>query len=140
MRKLFLSIHLSFLNFNELIFSKKGAEKKPQIWHGMCYGECWGKIQTRLNGCGRGILDFGNCSKQRTSVEVLLNNQVIGVAFPDPLDRSRTLSKIIEFDFKDGDILQLREWNGAIMFNNFHVVNCGHHPQEEKSINFTLHL
>ena len=106
----------------------------------MCYGECWGKIHTRLNGCGRGILDFGNCSKQRTSVEVLLNNQVIGVAFPDPLDGSHTLSKIIEFDFKDGDILQLREWNGVIMFNNFHVVNCGHHPQEEKSINFTLHL
>jgi len=51
-------------------------------------------------------------------------DEVVGVAFSTP-SGGYTLSKIIEFDFKDGDVLMLREYYAGILFNNFHVVNCG---------------
>ena len=34
----------------------------------------------------------------------------------------------MEFDFEDGDVLQLREIGSIVMFNSFHIINCGINP------------
>ena len=90
-------------------------------WYG--YGFDHGSIKTTLNGCGKARLDFGNCNPSPSSayVQVLLNGNEIGKA------TSNELSKKIEFDFNDGDILELAESPddlAIIKFNNFTVVGC----------------
>ena len=87
---------------------------------------CWnnwyidGSIQTELVGNGRGRLDFGNCYYWQTGVvRVLLNGTEIASA------SSLTPSVIIEFDFSNGETLELvEESNGIIQFNQFEVISC----------------
>ena len=68
-------------------------------------------------------MDFGNCDPGL--VEVLLNGELIATAFYAP---PSSLSKIVEFDFEDGDVLLLREAGSIVMFNSFHIINCGINP------------
>ena len=93
-------------------------------WYGYKSGiDPIGSIKTKLSGCGVGILDFGECSRGSGGdyfIQVNLNGNEIGRA------TSGQLSKTINIDFKDGDILELKEGTGYdyIRFNNFSVISC----------------
>ena len=97
-----------------------GSCRDDNSWYGSNkYGI--GSINTKLRGCGVAKLDFGECSDWRgTFTQVDLNGKEI--------DRATIgqLSKTIEFNFKDGDILELKEGNifSAIRFNSFTVISC----------------
>ena len=87
-------------------------------WFGFGSGDVVGMIKTILNGCGQGILDYGNCHSSG-QVEVLLDGVKIDQV------GSNTPSKIIEFSYTDGSILEIREPLAAIIkFNKFYALNC----------------
>ena len=90
-------------------------------WYGFLSGYRIGSISTTLRGCGVAKLDFGECAGYYTddSTKVYLNGKEIGRA-------GDQLSKTIEFNFKDGDILELKEGDdhGIIRFNSFTVISC----------------
>ena len=80
-----------------------------------------------MKRCGRARLNFGNCyideNKKRHQhkhyVQVKLNNVEIGQA------DAGISNKTIEFDFKDGDILELQDIAEAtIKFNDFVIISC----------------
>ena len=84
-------------------------------------------IKTTLNGCGRARLDYGNCQNQfgadsgMDSVHVMLNGNEISSA----ANNGQELSKTIEFDFTNGDILELNEDGpSAIRFNSMTILSC----------------
>ena len=80
-----------------------------------------GSINTTLSGCGMAKLDFGECNDESGhSTNVNLNGIEIGVA------TSGQLSKTIDVNFKDGDILELKQKNygSLIRFNSFTVMIC----------------
>ena len=85
-------------------------------------------IRTTLNGCGRARLDYGNCyfcffcdSSNYNFVFVRLN----GIEISRAANNNRELSITVEFDFKDGNILELFEVGlSAIKFNGFSVISC----------------
>ena len=91
-------------------------------WYGYLSGSGIGSINTTLRGCGVAKLDFGVCYGVRNgdSTQVNLNGKEIGRA--TGLQRSKT----IEFNFKDGDILELKEGSdySAIRFNSFTAISC----------------
>ena len=90
------------------------------------YGTCDDHYRTNfqtlkftLGGCGRASLDFGNCMNGYDDyVKVFLNGNEIGIA------NKNELSKKIEFDFNNGDLLQISSLKGLIKFNNFTIINC----------------
>ena len=90
-------------------------------WYGYLSGRRRGSINTTLRGCGVAKLDFGECAGNlaREFTQVNLNGKEIGRA------TGLQLSKTIEFNFKDGDILELKEGNGygVIRFNSFTVIS-----------------
>ena len=91
----------------------------PYTWWGDYAGQPSGYIRTRLNVCGKARLNFGNCYLNSDNVQVNLNNNEIGRA------KGGTDNKTIEFEFKDGDILELRDMGEAtIKFNDFAIINC----------------
>ena len=68
-------------------------------------------------------LDFGECWGEyfsESSTQVNLNGNEIGLA------SWYELSKTIDFNFKDGDILELKEGHSYsyIRFNSFTVISC----------------
>ena len=75
-------------------------------------------MKTTLYGYGKARLDFGNCRRSRYSsnVRAYLNENEIGKA------TINELSKKIEFDFNNGDTLELKGY--IIRFNNFTVLSC----------------
>ena len=83
-------------------------------------------IRTTLNGCGRARLDYGNCQNLFSnpgsdSVHVTLNGNEISSAVND----GNEVSKTIEFDFTDGNILELNEDGpSAIRFNSLTILSC----------------
>ena len=96
-------------------------------WYGWNGGTSikFGSISTRLSGCGVGKLDFGEFGEcwggsANSSVIVYLNGIEIGRAM------SNQKSITIVFNFKEGDLLQLREGasGGFIRFNSFTVISC----------------
>ena len=92
-----------------------------KVWYGFGSGGQEGSMTTRLSGCGHAILDFGNCWDRRTyKVEVYLNEKRISRA------NGSTPSKIVGFDFTDGDILKLKEDGAIIKFNKLTIINCKH--------------
>ena len=94
-------------------------------WFGSGFSSKIGSIKTVLNGCGWSVLDFGNCYTGGR-VEVYLNERKIDHAW------GNIPSKIIEFSFKDGDVLEIREPVAAIMkFNKFYTLKCGCQKQKE---------
>ena len=88
-------------------------------WHGFHGDNAIGSIKTTLHGCGSAQLDFGNCYRKGIT-QVKLNGELIGEA------SSNTPNKVIEFDFKAGAILKLRDegGNSVIQFTKFTILNC----------------
>lgn len=92
-------------------------------WYGFLNIGGKGSINTTLRGCGVAKLDFGQCSiygDPGDSTHVNLNGNEIGRAI------NLQPSKTIEFNFKDGDILELKEGSdfSAIRFNSFTIISC----------------
>ena len=87
-------------------------------WYGFRYDGGICSIDTTLRRCGVAKLDFGQCCLFDCSTQVNLNGKEIG--------RATQPSESIEFNFKDGDILELKEGRGnsAIRFNSFTVISC----------------
>jgi len=86
-------------------------------WYGYKIGSPIGFIRTTLNGCGKARLDFGNCANVGYT-QVKLDGNEISVA------NANEHSKIVEFTFQHGSVLELSDLNyGIIKFNNFHVVD-----------------
>ena len=110
----------SFINENY------GSCGDGNSWFGYLSVGGIGSINTTLRGCGVAKLDFGECSKYggpSAFILVNLNGKEIGRA------TRGQLSKTIEFNFKDGDILELKEGkdysvSSFIRFNNFTVISC----------------
>ena len=96
----------------------------PYTWWGEHPGTPSGYIRTNLNKCGRARLNFGNCFEENENypnhyVQVNLNNIEIGQA------KAGVANKTIEFDFKDGDVLELRDIDASsIKFNDFVIISC----------------
>ena len=99
----------------------------PYTWWGENIGSYNGFIKTSLKRCGRARLNFGNCyidenkkkHQHKHYVQVKLNNVEIGQA------DAGISNKTIEFDFKDGDILELQDIAEAtIKFNDFVIISC----------------
>ena len=87
-------------------------------WHGFHGDDEIGSIKTTLHGCGSAQLDFGNCYYEGIT-QVRLNGELIGEA------STNTPSKVIEFDYNDGAILELQELNTAIIvFNDLSITKC----------------
>lgn len=80
-------------------------------------GSLNGYIRTKMFGNGKARLDFGNCGRKGT-VKVLINSKEIDSAPPV------TISRSVEFEFTDGDELEIREEVGVILFNYFEVLEC----------------
>ena len=99
-----------------------GRCRDGNSWYGWLSGIGEGSINTTLRGCGVAKLDFGECSygDSGSSTQVNLNGKEIGRA------SGIQPSKIVEFNFKDGDILELKEgFSGDfIRFNSFTVISC----------------
>ena len=92
-----------------------GKCRDDNSWYGYGGGR---SIQTNLIGYGRARLDFGNYY-YNGNVRAFLNGNEIGKA------TANELSKEIEFDFNNGDTLELKEFSDAsIRFNNFTVLSC----------------
>ena len=97
-------------------------------WFGYNSAGIPSSISTRLSGCGVGKLDFGEFGEcwggsANSSVIVYLNGIEIGRAM------FFQKSKTIVFNFKEGDILELKErtsggLSGFIRFNSFTVISC----------------
>ena len=97
------------------------------FWFGLTpTGSNSGSIRTTLNGCGRARLDYGNCQHLFSdpgsdSVHVILNGNEISSA----ANNGQELSKTIEFDFTNGDILELNEDGpSAIRVNGMTILTC----------------
>ena len=91
-------------------------------WHGWTGNDAIGSIKTKLKGCGTAKLNFGNCYIKGIT-QVTLDDKLIDEA------SSNTISKIIEFDFEDGAILELRElYTGIIVFNDLTITKCKYCP------------
>ena len=90
-----------------------------KYWYGYGNGETVGSIKTTLNGCGKAILDYGNCYIGGR-VDVNLNGVRIDYAW------SNTPSKIVEFSYTDGSILEISEPSSSIIqFNKLSTFQCG---------------
>ena len=99
----------------------KEACHSDGIWYGFGRAGEVGTISTVLRENGRAKLDFGNCwiePNTDDAVIVYLNDKEISSASKE------TPSKIIEFDFKDGDVLKLEEVNNVIIFNDIEILYC----------------
>ena len=97
------------------------------FWFGLkTSGTNLASIKTSLQGCGKARLDYGNCYDCFSCqifdfVHVTLNGNEISKAANNGQEHSKT----VEFDFNDGDILELYE-NGisAIKFSGFTIIEC----------------
>ena len=68
--------------------------------------------------CGMVRLKFGNCHPTVDYVVAKLNGKQVGRANPNQ-------SKTIELAFKDGDILELTEYNaGFIALYGLNIISC----------------
>ena len=86
-------------------------------WFGCCSGQCIGSVKTKLKNCGKARLYYGNCGKGG-SVLIKLNGRQIGKV-------GGNRSTKVEFDFKDGDLLELSEVNSSIIeFDDFKIISC----------------
>ena len=97
-------------------------------WHGYSIQDAIGSIKTKLKGCGTAQLNFGNCFTKGIT-QVTLDEKIIGTA------SAETISKMIEFDFEDGAILELQELHtGIIVFNDLTITQCKSCPPHYKGI------
>ena len=93
------------------------STKYDNTWFAWCGGRCSGSIKTQLNNCGIARLSFGNCQISN-HVLAKLNGKEIARAAPDS-------NKKIEFNFNDGDTIELIEiGNAAIVFEELSIISC----------------
>ena len=96
-------------------------------WYNYSYGPFYegeGSIKTTLHGCGKAELDFGECWNSDSLnyhidhyTQVKLNGIEIG--------RAKEVSKKIQFNFKEGDVLELRDRGYTVIrFNDFTILSC----------------
>ena len=96
------------------------------FWFGLKTNPNKASIKTTLKGCGKARLDYGNCYSCTGPcpvqyVHVTLNGNEVSKAAYNGLE----LSKTVDFDFNDGDILELYEDGlSAIKFNGFTIIKC----------------
>ena len=97
------------------------------FWFGLkTSGTNLASIKTSLQGCGKARLDYGNCydcfsCQNFDYVHVTLNGNEISKA----ANNGQELSKTIEFDFTNGDILELNEDGpSAIRINGLTILTC----------------
>ena len=113
--------NLDNVDSGSVINENWGSCRDDNSWYGFLTGGRRGSINTTLRGCGVAKLDFGECGPYSgSSTQVHLNGKEISRATGDQL------SKTIEFNFKDGEILELKEGDccNAIRFNSFTVISC----------------
>ena len=109
------------VNYGSVSGLRYGKCRDDKIWYGYNWGLSVGSIKTTLHGCGKAELDFGECSNSPNShyTQITLNGNEIGRA------NVGELSKKIQFDFKEGDVLELHDRGYAmIIFNNFTILSC----------------
>ena len=93
------------------------STKYDNTWFAWCGGRCSGSIKTQLSNCGIARLSFGNCQISN-HVLAKLNGKEIARAAPDS-------NKKIEFNFNDGDTIELIEiGNAAIVFEELSIISC----------------
>ena len=114
------TIDVNYGSVSGLWYGKCRGDKS---WYGFNWGLSVGSIKTTLHGCGKAELDFGECwdSQNWNSryTQINLNGNEIGRA------KARELRKKIQFDFKEGDVLELHDRGYAmIIFNNFTILSC----------------
>ena len=76
-----------------------------------------GSMNTTLHGSGKAILDVKNCN----------NNGIVAAYKNDVEIISLNAEKKdqVEFEFQDGDVIRISEFNGGIIeLNNLAVVGC----------------
>ena len=89
-------------------------------WYCLKSGNAMGAIATVFHVRGRAKLDYGQCyDKVGRIVRVFLNGVEISSA------KGHVPSKIVSFDFNEGDILKITEHSSAVLgFNKFEVIEC----------------
>ena len=93
------------------------CSRAKKNWYGWCNGTCSGSIKTKLSKCGKARLNFGNCYSSGTVV-AKLNGREIGRVQAYHI-------KVVEFDFKNGDTLELIDINQSILeFYDFTIISC----------------
>ena len=114
--------NLDNVNKGSVINENLGSCREGNSWYGWFCCDGRGSINTTLRGCGVAKLDFGECAGNlaREFTQVNLNGKEIGRA------TRRQTSKTIDFNFKDGDIFELKEghYYSFIRFNSFTVISC----------------
>ena len=61
-------------------------------------------------------MNYGNCDING-KVKVFLNEKMIS-------NSSANTNKIIEFNFKNGDVLKIQEHAAIVKFNSFQTISC----------------
>ena len=101
--------------------NNKSYEERCSTVTWYCFKGGEGEISTVLHGRGRAKLDYGQCNGNHNGyiVKVLLNGVEISSA------KGHVPSKIVSFDFNEGDILKITEFPDAVLgFNKFEVIEC----------------
>jgi len=87
-------------------------------WFGWSGSELIGSISTELKGKGHAILKFAECHDHNGVVKVYLDGVLIASA-------GQGITKNVDFDFNNGSILEIKEFNGSIMeLISFEVSDC----------------
>ena len=93
--------------------------RRGKNWFGFSGNARVGTVSTRLQGNGEATLDFGNCWGEG-EVKVYLNDNVVASA------QKNNPSKTVSFNFRDGDILKLRdEGPNPVIAINVVTFRCG---------------
>ena len=94
-------------------------------WFGWSHWANVGTVSIKLQGSGEATLDFGNCW-DRGEVKVYLNDKVVASA------QKNTPTKTVSFNFRDGDILKLRdEGQNSVIAINVLTFRCGSGKKSE---------
>jgi hypothetical protein len=97
------------------------CDTSPQTWYGWDGENRVGVLSRTLEGSGKFTLDFGNCWISGNT-NVYLNNVKIGSA------PANTKSKVITFDYVDGNLLQIKDEDGHAVVK-INGVSCGDESQ-----------
>ena len=94
-------------------------------WFGWTGGSNVGTVSIKLQGNGEATLDFGNCW-DAGEVKVYVDDKEVASAQPN------TPSKTVSFNFRDGDILKLRdEGQNSVIAINVLTFRCGSGKKSE---------
>ena len=115
------------INCNEGVWNS--PSDKCSNWYGYIPNDDVGSISTTFKGSGRARLDFGNCYKNGR-VKAYLDGKMIGKGAG-----KYTFSKVVEFNFQHGSILEINEQNTAtIQFNSLKIISFNGCPGKTQEI------